>query len=57
MYQVNTRVSNVIALKMLIICGFSYIQVTTRDKCAHLGLIFCSLLKNIHLPPMEVGAC
>ena len=57
MYKVNTRIRNEIALKMLDICGFSFIDATTGDKCAHLGLINCSLRKNIHLPPMEVRPC
>jgi len=57
MHQLNIHVGNTVALKMLNICGFSFIQATTRDKCAHLGPISCLLLKNIHLPPMEDRPC
>jgi len=52
MYQVNTRVRNTIALKMLDIYGFSFTYATSGDKCAHLGLIN-TLRKNIHLSPMD----
>ena len=55
MYQVNTRIGNATALKMLDIYGFSFFGATSGDKCAHLGPYNCSLRKNIHLPPMEVG--
>ena len=50
MYSYKSKISNVIALKMLDICGFSFIDAMPGDKCAHLGL---TLRKNIHLPPME----
>jgi len=57
MYQVFTRTdneSNDVALKMLNICGFSFIDATQGDKCAYLGLhSTLSVAKNIHLPPME----
>ena len=52
MYQVHNRVGSTVVLVMLNICGFSFINATPRDKCAHLGL----LRKDIHLLPMEVLA-
>jgi len=53
MYQGSAHISNILALKMLNICGISFIDAMPGDKCAHLGLINCTLRKNIHLPPME----
>jgi len=53
MYQINTYAGNKLAVKMLNICGFSFIDIVQGDKCAHLGHINDSLRKKIHLPPME----
>jgi len=49
MYQQSVAI-NRLAQLMLNICGFSYLEVLQRDKCAHLGL---TSRRNIHLPPME----
>ena len=54
MYPITTHISNVLALKMLNICGFSFIDAMPGDKCAHLGLTNRTLRKNTHLPPMEI---
>jgi len=53
MYQLHTRAGNIVALKMLNICGFSFFKAMPGDKCAHLGHIAHSLRKNIYLPPMD----
>jgi len=52
MYQVHTHSFDMVAIKMLNICGFSFLEAHQGDKCAHLGMLSRT---NTHLPPMEIG--
>ena len=53
MYLQDMKDKNISAHNAQIICGFSYHEAMSQDKCAHLAPICCTLRKDIHLPPME----